>query len=183
MLSLVAGKTLGIAKDIDPVIVRLPGPFPREIGGEIKQAIFSPQDWVETLSLINDDLGTQKSSEVRSIVLLAIYYPRSGFPNNDPGGWKTRVHELLLQMESKGALIVTGSGNVPGDAGTLDGWPANFGKRPSQNGFTTIPSLIVAGAISGDGKTAVFAFDREGGIPQVYAPVRESRIRLLKLTT
>ena len=173
MLSLIAGKTLGIAKNVNPVIVRLPPPI---MNGQVVVSVFSPQDWIEYLSKINDDLGTQQSSEARCVVLLADYYPLSAFENNNPSGWDMRLRLLLEQMVLKGAVVVTGSGNSR-IGSTIDGWPANFGKWPSRNGLTTIPSLIVAGAITGDGTFAPYAFDNAGGIPHVYAPVSHSNTR------
>ncbi|KAK3716671.1 hypothetical protein LTR37_006301 [Vermiconidia calcicola] len=167
MLSLIAGRTLGIAKNIKPVVVRVPIqadlPVERQLG-------MSPQLWIEYLSKINDDLGTQRSSEARCVVLLAELFPRSKFPNNDPNGWDTRLYSLLLEMISKGAVIVTGSGNKEGRDEIIDGWPANFGKRSTENEFTNIPSLVVAGAISGDGRTTGYQQDDVAGIPHVYAP-------------
>lgn len=176
MLSLVAGKTLGIAKTVNPVIVRLPPPTIRQINGIAVPSSFTPQDWIEYLSMINDDLGTQTNPQARCVVLLAEYFPRSLFPNSDPGGWELRANGLLLQMVTKGAVIVTGSGNIP-IGSTIDGWPANFGKLPSVNDLTNIPSLIVAGAITGSGALIKYASDEVGGIPHVYAPVSHSNTR------
>ncbi|KAK3720790.1 hypothetical protein LTR37_003453 [Vermiconidia calcicola] len=168
MLSLVAGQTLGIAKNVKPIVVRVPLPTQADLTE--RQLGMSPQLWIEYLSKINDDLGTQRSSEARCVVLLAEYFPRWLFPDNNPNGWDTRLYFLLLEMISKGAVIVTGSGNMQPASAIIDGWPANFGKRTTENEFTNIPSLVVAGAISGNGEITGYAQDDVGGIPHVYAP-------------
>ncbi|KAK5173746.1 uncharacterized protein LTR77_002427 [Saxophila tyrrhenica] len=56
MLSLIAGKTLDIAKKVNPVIVRLPKPA-KATGS------FSPQDFIDYLGKINDDLGPGSHSQ------------------------------------------------------------------------------------------------------------------------
>ena len=153
MLSLVAGKTVGVAKNIDPVVARLPSDS------------YSEDDWLTGLGMINDDMGAQAQLQAKFIVLLAAYYPPHAFPGNNQG-WVNRCHVILEAMASKGAIVVTGSGNS--DYGQqVDGWPANFGKRTNP---ANIPSLIVAGALTPEGGGPIYATDPLGGIPQVYAP-------------
>ena len=180
MLSLVAGQRLGVAKNVNPVIVRLPGVTFTQVGSSTVRSGFSPQDWIEGLSRINDDLGKDPVRWASCVVLLAQYFPRSMFENNNPGSWTTRAHGLIRDMISKGAVVVTGSSNL-GRGSIIDGWPATFGKPLMQNELMNIPSLIVAGAISGDGKVAAYAYDNAGGIPHVYAPVSDANMRFQAL--
>jgi len=155
MLSLAAGKTLGVAKNIDPIIVRMP------------RGAFSQDRYLDGLGKINDDLGTQPQSEAKATVLLAHYYPLDVLPSDGYQAWVNRFQTILTAMASKGAIIVTGSGNVRRGEGVINGWPANFGKS---TGPVTIPSLIVAGALSPRGQETIYASDPQGGVPQIYAP-------------
>lgn len=178
MLSLVGGKTLGIAKAVNPVIVRLPGLIPtgRIVDGLPESHYFSPQDWINRLGMIDTDLGPEQDEqqEARAVVLLAHYYPRSIF-TDDPSGFVNTMHGLLTSIIKKGAVVVTGSGNIPRDgAAPIDGWPANFGKT-QQHEPQSIPELIVAGAISANGDHTPYKSDPESGVPHVYAPVTYQR--------
>jgi hypothetical protein len=160
MLGLVVGKTAGIARNARPIVVRLPAPQ-----GD-NRINFSAEEWVTFLSKINDDLGTNPSSEATCVVVIAQYWKSAQLPTVDPVGWVWRVWSLMEQMTAKGAIIVTGSGNVA--EGVLDGIPANFGKS---NAPKKLPSLIVAGALTREGKGTGYVDDPIGGIPHVYAPV------------
>ena len=154
VLSTIAGKTLSVAKYIDPIIVRL-------------QQGFTPEAWLTGLSMINDDLGTQAQAEAKAIVSLAEYFPPSALGNN-PQGWVDRCHAIMTEMASKGAVLVTGSGNeLTQRGGQVNGWPANFGKTTVPN---TIQSLIVVGALTAKGDGTVFADDPASGVPHIYAP-------------
>lgn len=169
MLSLVAVKTLGVAKKVQPFVVRLPYHGPPDHLGVVGDQIFTPEDYIGGISKINDALGSISQPIARAVVLLADYYPTSVLPDGANDGFVTRMFSLLDDMASKGAIIVTGSGNIRDEKNNvLDGWPANFGKR---NGGLTIPSLIVAGGVSSNSKKSHYLSDPEAGIPHVYAPV------------
>lgn len=172
MLSLVAGKNVGVAKNIDPIIVRLPRNSVEYFGGS------RPEEWLQGLREIYDDLGRQRmiSTSTTAVVLLAQYWPRASFykknrandlikgPDgnyiDESAGFEIDAARMLRRLISRGALVVTGSGNAP--AIKIDGWPANFGK-PSDANYAS--SLIVAGAISPDGKDTYYAVDRPGTLP------------------
>ncbi|KAK4902065.1 hypothetical protein LTR27_000967 [Elasticomyces elasticus] len=158
MLSLVAGKTLGVAKNIDPIIVRMPCRGPG--------VAFSPSDWIDGLGAVNDQID----ASTPSVVLMASYWPPKNFrgPVGDraPRGFLLRHLELLASLASKGAILVTGTGNGGGD--TVDGLPANFGKPII--GATYVPSLLVMGGVSADGTNLYGNRDIPNGLPHAYAP-------------
>lgn len=172
MLSLVAGKTVGVAKNIDPILVRFPRSSVEHFGGQ------TPEDWLRGISKIYDDLGKQVTLSISTtaIVLMATYWPRSAFrqKNNarddirgpdgnyidESAGFEISAGQMLKELISRGALVVTGSGNIANTK--VDGWPANFGKSSDAN---YAPSLIVAGAISSDGRIMKYAMDDKDSLP------------------
>lgn len=85
---------------------------------------------------------------------MATYWPRHVLESQlgNYGPYLTRLHRCLQDLADKGVLLITGAGNVAGglSVDVVDGWPANFGKADTAD---RIPTLIVAGAISCDGKT------------------------------
>lgn len=174
MLSLVAGRTWGIVKGVNPIIVRLPAP--RATGNFVDNkpvtATYSSQDWIDYLGEIDTDLGppVSQQQDARAVVLIATYWPRS-ILTGGVAGFENQMYGLLESIIKKGAIVVTGSGNIKGIApASIDGWPVNFGKLQSPDG-RKISSLIVAGAISGAGAAVAYKSDPAGGVPHVYAPV------------
>ncbi|KXT05630.1 hypothetical protein AC578_5652 [Pseudocercospora eumusae] len=172
MLSLVLGKTLGVAKNAHPILVRMP----RTVGGGMDQAQF-----LEGLKMISDDLGESTSTEPRAIVLLAIYYPqvirRPGRPDVDITTrpdfepWLENLRTLLATIESKGGLIITGAGNE--GLNRIRGWPAGLGGTWDPN---RIQSMIVVGGVHADGSYASYAYDIPAGLPHVWAPARGVKV-------
>ncbi|USW48502.1 Putative peptidase S8/S53 domain superfamily [Septoria linicola] len=176
MLGFVAGKNLGVVKNIDPVIVRLPRRS-TQYGGIL------PEDWLAGLGKTYEDLGRAQtvSTSATSIILLAQYYPREQFSARDrirtvikgpdgkdideSAGFEISAGKQLRKLTSRGASIVTGSGTL--DNNQVDGWPANLGK-PLQIEY--IPSMIVAGSISTDGKRVKNSLDTAGPLLHVWAP-------------
>jgi hypothetical protein len=168
MLSFVVGQQVGIARKANPIVVRIAQE--KNKNSERGRDIWTPQIWADYLSKINDDLGRTTSTEAKCVVLLALYYPQ----NVVPAGWEDRVYALLTSIVSKGGIIVTGSGNMKSGEAVVDGWPVNFGKNNVAN---NIPSLIVVGAILGNGGPTNFAIDELAGVPHVYAPVSQVALR------
>lgn len=161
MLSLVAGHQCGVAKNINPILVRAP------------QHEYTPWEWTDLLTVIWNDLP-EYSSVSTSVLLTAVYFPRSRFTKDliyhPPyvDGFEARAWLLLKQLVSRGVTLVTGSGNSGHNVGALsDGWPANFGKT---NTRFHIPSLMVVGSVDGTGKELWGRADLANGIPQFYAP-------------
>lgn len=142
MLGTVAGTRLGVAKNVNPVIVRL--------GASHPTSPFSHSEWVSGLAEVNADLGAN-SDVTTAIVLLATEIPRTAFTTNGAQGdalpFQIQLWNIMKSMVEKGAIPVTGSGNL--GSPTIDAWPQNFGK-PHLPVFY-IPELLVMGAISGDG--------------------------------
>lgn len=169
MLSLVAGLRLGVAKNARPIIVRTPG-------AGVSARSMNKKDWLDGLEAIYnalrfDDLGT-----TQAIVLLAQYFPREergGFTFNGQSGatavngFEEYAHELLVKLVGRGAVLVTGSGNMNNGGFRCDGWPANFGKR---NSDYYIPSLMVVGATDSEGQQLYGKYDYDNGIPHFYGP-------------
>jgi hypothetical protein len=160
MLSLVAGATVGVAKNIDPVIVRMP------CRGRFKA--FQPPEWIDALSKIYEDLDAAKPS----VVLMASSWTKEYFPHPDPNrfdweamvGFEARQKALLDALVSKNAVLVTGSGNK--DLPTIGGSPAIFGKA---GGFN-VPSLLVIGGVYADGSGLKGDTDLAAGLPHAYGP-------------
>ena len=139
MLGTVTGVNLGVARNINPIIVR--------IGAGHPGSAYSPWEWLGGLAQVNLDLGTANTEITTAIVLLATEIPRSEIKENgvvvDATFFQTRAAALLNAMIAKGALPITGSGNQ--QAITIDAWPQNFGK-PS--GVLYIPQLMVMGSVN-----------------------------------
>ncbi|KAF2159857.1 hypothetical protein M409DRAFT_60451 [Zasmidium cellare ATCC 36951] len=171
MLSLVAGDTVGVAKSADLIAVRMPRRAP--LGGG-----FTAEDFLEGLEQVSRDLE-DSSSTTRAVVLLAHHYLLERFIRREPGGapvqpvtydyqgWEGNLIRLLNNLISKGALIVTGSGNNGNQV--IEGWPARLGK-PSYPGY--ISSLLVAGALSTNGQEWWDRTNNElaEGLPNICAP-------------
>jgi hypothetical protein len=164
MLSLVAGATVGVAKKVNPVIVRMPC---RGWGRGMR-----PPEWIDALGKISEDLDASKPS----VVLMASYWDKLFFPTPIPNrydweamvGFELRFKALLEELVSKNAVLVTGSGNV--GKPVVDGSPANFGKPGEMN----IPSLLVMGGVSADGVSESNGnFELAAGLPHAYAPGKE----------
>jgi hypothetical protein len=86
---------------------------------------------------------------------------------DDSSGWVTRAQAIIESLVSRGAVVVTGSGNAPVELPIVDGWPANFGNATKSE---YISSVIVAGGISGDGKIVYGRGNFTAGVPHLYAP-------------
>jgi hypothetical protein len=162
MLSLVAGTTVGVAKNIDPVLVRMP--CRRNEKGQ--KQYFTTADWIDGLSMLNDELDGSSPS----VVLMASYWIPDNFKSpdgmNNEVGFSYREKDLLDALASKGAVLITGSGNA--GVRSVNGWPASHGK--SNIGGLSVPSLLVVGGVSSDGVYPYGNTDIPSGLPHVYAP-------------
>ena len=172
MLSLAAGNTLGVAKKVSPVLVRMPRRNPLGRG-------FTQEDFLDGLGQIFDDM-TITGSQVSAIVLLSLAYPKEEFNRrnsvgdwlrddngnliDDSFGWSTRCKALLKGIAEKGGLVVTGAGNQDGN---IIMWPAMFAKAGEAD---PISSLLVVGGVSTDGQSLTYTYPLDNGIPHVYAP-------------
>lgn len=123
MLSRVAGHKYGVAKSINPIIVRVPSP------PKIKNYLNGVQRVIE-------DIG---SGNKQAIVSLSWFYPRTDplgrfIIHNDNGedtseDPRVALRGMLRLLGSKGVTVVTGSGN--------DGRVWVFGSFPPAIGFNT----------------------------------------------
>jgi hypothetical protein len=159
MLSLVVGKTVGVAKNANPIIVRLPCRG-RGVG-------LQPPDWIDALGKIHEHIDTSKPS----VVLMASYWTKIFFPGPDGAddwdGFAAAHKRLMDALAAKGAVLVTGTGND--GTSTVDGFPANYGKPGNLN----VPSLLVMGGLYADGTTGIWGnTDLAAGLPHAYAPGR-----------
>lgn len=111
MLSLVAGATLGVAKDISPIIVRLPGSlWERNDTTRTYRFVsgFTPEDWLTALGMVNDELQASHNGQSRCVVLLAQYFPN----DRATDAWIQRGWQLLQELSQRGAILVTGQGRL-----------------------------------------------------------------------
>ncbi len=177
MLSIVAGNILGVAKRLQPILVRLPRRRPTGGG-------FTPEDWLKGLESISSDLGPRESTELKGILLLAQDWIAEAFRRRDPQrpseivtdargnfiidfeGFTTQARALLVQLQSKGVLIVSGAGNGR-SATPIIGWPQVFAFDKQD---PPLDSLLLVGAISTDGKEVKYSMSPDKGLPQVFAP-------------
>lgn len=180
MLSLVAGKTVGVAKNIRAHIARLP----RKRSGGMG---FTPEDYLETLAEVHERMTADPNGGASGVLLLAQMYQRSFFYRlkgdgsnsfleidgrtfDESFGFEWRLHTLLEQIMAKGTIVVTGAGNL--QSATIDGWPQNFGKT---TGALRLDELIVVGAVTpgepgGQDVLVYGSTDTINGLPHVYAP-------------
>lgn len=171
MLSLVAGKTVGVAKNIKPTIVRMPCRYDHR---GVKRGM-QGADWIDGLSKINDRLDRSTPT----VVLMAVFWTPAWFPGpdgmNNWYGFLWRHKELLDEMAKKGAILVTGTGNE--GYNHVRGVPGTYGKPGL--GSLYVPELIVVGGLAVDQtekETELWSIwgnhEDEAGVPHVYAPGR-----------
>lgn len=165
MLSLVAGTTLGVAKNIDPVIVRMPCRV--DPSNPSTKAAIKPIDWIDGLGMVNDELDGSSPT----VVLMASHWTENRFFKGPDGevnwfGFTARHMDLLESLASKGAILVTGTGND--QVRRITGLPASFGKSGLDAFY--VPSLLVMGGISPDGTVPYGNTDFDAGLPHAYAP-------------
>ncbi|KAI0378558.1 peptidase S8/S53 domain-containing protein [Hypomontagnella monticulosa] len=162
MLSRLAGHKYGVAKSVNPIIVRVPSP--PKVGY-----------YMNAVQKVVDDIGDGNKQAVLS---MSWFYPRTDalgrfILHDDNGGDISEKYRVLLRvmlrfLVSKGVTPVTGSGND--ERTTIDGFPADFGDPNS--GVNYIPELIVVGGTSADGTIPYNKgnVDIAKGLPHVYAP-------------
>jgi hypothetical protein len=169
MLSLVVGKTVGVARNAEPIVVRMPC--------RGWQHAFKGWDWINGLGIINDELAKKNREAGKilpSVVSMASYWIEADFlkPDYTKGAWTGfmwRHKHLLDSLAEKGAILVTGSGN--GGASRVNGLPANYGKPRSIVGPFNVPSLLVMGGVYSNGMSGLKGnFELEAGLPHAYAP-------------
>ncbi|WEW61610.1 hypothetical protein PRK78_007101 [Emydomyces testavorans] len=167
MLSRIGGHLFGVAKKINPIVVRVPRRHP---GGFPEY-----EDYLDGVARVNDDIGDMKKKAVLNMSWLVYRHNEHGgltFPSpKDPkvdnsDMFRTRLRDLLKVLIRKGVLPVTGSGNL--SRRQIDGWPASFGK--SNAGEDYIPELLVAGAVYVDGSMWPNSGTDPEGIPHIWAP-------------
>ncbi|KAH8891558.1 hypothetical protein GQ53DRAFT_823579 [Thozetella sp. PMI_491] len=183
MLSLVGGATVGVAKQIKPIIVRMPRRRP-EGGGA------NALDYLDGVSAVNDDVQSTGSSVTQAILLMAFFLDRTiyltstdGVDFADPFVKQFNTH--LNQLINKRVLPVTGSGNQA-KRSNVAGWPAAFGFVAMEQFPTTfLPELVVAGAVDVNGALWIGTNQdsRGGGIPHVYAPGRDVWVAAARAST
>ncbi|KAI9723660.1 MAG: hypothetical protein M1812_000960 [Candelaria pacifica] len=148
MLSKVVGTEYGVAKEVDPVIVRVPRGANQE-------------SYLEGVSKVVDDIQARKAApnpgNTRSVLSMSWYYPQ----DISDVGWVIRLRMLLRTLVEEGVIIVTGSGNT--GQHSVTGYPASFAK-------SDVPELIVAGASDNTGKPWVGTNRDPSSIPYVWAP-------------
>lgn len=134
MLSLVMGKSLGVAKDVKPRIVRIPrvrldadtSPG-RAVGGVIGGSEY----WLHGLKMVVDHVRTNvaeatTNQNAKAVVLMAFCHNiqyfvgargfEAGFqPTADDtnafNAWSAAMHRNLQALDAMGVVLVTGSGN------------------------------------------------------------------------
>lgn len=94
MLSKVAGDVYGVAKKVNPVLVRVP-------------RFANKEDWLDGLSAITDDLGARSDKGAKSVLSMSFYYP----PDQVSPAWVRMARIHLRWHASQGILPVAGSGN------------------------------------------------------------------------
>jgi hypothetical protein len=162
MLSLVAGAKCGVAKNASPILVRMPC----RKGEQGQPLAFQPADWIDGLSMINDELD----GSYPSVVSMSVFWRKDYFISPDgelhENGFLIRHLELLESLAAKGAILVTGTGNE--GYPKVEGIPAKFAKT-SIDTFH-VPSLLVMGGVSPDGRYMMGNFEDAAGLPHAYGP-------------
>lgn len=168
VLSLVAGKSAGLAKRASPILAR-PRRRREDGGGS------TPEDWIRAVSAAADDVVEQDrspSGDVYGVLNMSQLHARIRFLLDGvdySAGFRSRMHLLLMRIQERGIVIVTGSGN--NGASDIDGWPANLGAPSPRDGLERVPGLLVVGALNQRGEVWLKTnSDFPRGLPHVYAP-------------
>ncbi|MBE3046620.1 hypothetical protein IMZ48_29640 [Candidatus Bathyarchaeota archaeon] len=108
MLSRMAGHSQGVAKSINPIIVRVPRQSVKPTG----------TTWLNGLRQTLNDIG---DGDKKGVVSMSLYFPRTHdfgkFVFKNPDGTdgyeavRRTMGELLRRLADKGMTLVTGSGN------------------------------------------------------------------------
>ena len=187
MLSLVAGKTLGVAKKANIVLARLPRRRRDYAAGD-----FTPEDWLDGLVKISSHILTEgkRASVVPVLVAQAFHketWRRRNPANGDPikdqhgqeiydnEGWVMRCKTLLDLLATKyNVLAITGKSNDR--LASVPYWPSAFAAKAEDQ---PLDSLLVVGAVSSDGQSLPYQVDAATyGIPHVFAPGDNVKVAL-----
>ncbi|KAL3293697.1 Subtilase family protein [Colletotrichum asianum] len=177
MLSIIAGANIGIAKKVNPIMVRVPR-RQKKGGGA------SPEQWLSALSAVDDAIPDQ-SATTRAILCMAQGHESENFRRDwvkqnkgkvqdaeteafeQWARFRLRMHRILTSLIAKGVFIVTGSGN----AFVLNTLPAEFAPEHQKDHSLSIPELLVVGAADiSDGSRWWKSGLGTAGVPHIYAP-------------
>ena len=103
MLDKVGGNKFGIAKKVNPVIVKVPR------GG-------GPEGWLDSFRKVYDDYKPRYDADpthATAVLSISWGYPGSLLPADIRDEWKDELKGLLQRLVAMGVLPVTGSGNGP----------------------------------------------------------------------
>ncbi|KAL8924380.1 MAG: hypothetical protein Q9172_002727 [Xanthocarpia lactea] len=156
VLDKVAGHKYGVAKNVNPVIVRAVRSQPLAFLDTVRQI---RADYVP---IYNRDPNT-----ARAIINMSWGYPASEL-GVLKDAWIGELRILLKALVSRGATIVVPAGNAPGNP-PINQWPALFAGESGNDG---IPQLIIVGGIHVyDGRNGEL-WERSMTAPfvSVYAP-------------
>lgn len=117
MLSIIAGASVGVAKQVNPILVRMPRRL-KSGGGATNE------DWLRGVSKVLDDVNTKFPREdptvqqdARVVLLMALYWPAfvvltaENPTRAESGGFAARLYALLRQLAKRGVVITCGTGN------------------------------------------------------------------------
>ncbi|KAG9245465.1 peptidase S8/S53 domain-containing protein [Calycina marina] len=163
MLSKAAGNTLGVARDIKPIIVKVALPF-------------DAGRYLQGVNMVSEAVG-EGSGNTRAVLLMAWWYARGQTEGTVNDEWIAEITELLNSLTRRGVLCVTGSGNGVNIAGSPNtvafGYPAGLALGPTP----AVPGLLVAGAVELDGSIYRRSNrDPASVFPRVYAPGYEGML-------
>ena len=121
MLGFVTGRHLGLSKNVEPWLVRMPRRNPNGKGS-------TPYDWIRGLSMINQRI-TERSETTQAVVLLSWLYDfrtLRGRGREFLLAWEEDLFNEINNLIEKGVFVVTGSGNNEEVSSRLGG-PARLG--------------------------------------------------------
>jgi subtilisin family serine protease len=159
MLDKVTGTKYGVAKKVNPVIVKVPGQ-------KWTKEDPSLDEYLEGVHLTLKDIQS-KGNGANAVISISWYYPAQHVDQD----WIDKLESYITDIIKEGATVVVAAGN-DGLSKNVDGYPAAL--------VTKIPEMIVVGASMYSGERWLSAsgagsnLDTERNIPDVYAPGAQS---------
>jgi Subtilase family len=161
VLSLVAGPTYGVAKNVDVVLVKLP--YRQTAHG----VVTNTWDLTNAIMEIKEDIK-QHNLAGQAVINISQGVERFGSSTKDVAPLRAQIRRIVNTLNVP--VVVSAGNDAPGTT-DLSHYPALFAKD--------IDGVIAVGATDNYGRLAVFSQGQPGGTVKVWAPAVTSTVRAI----